>query len=637
MLTKIFRPLPILIPVLMIVCAVALACSNSSDEPSPAPQAPAPAQPAPAPAVQSSQPAPEIIEVEKVVEVEVIKEVEVPGETIVVEKEVVKQIQVPGETVVIVESAQAMRDSSASPAPAAAPTMAPMPAAPAQAAQAAPQSAPQASPPQPQSQSSWGRQQGSQPGATTFRDYERSLPTRTSVDSVSTFSLDTDRTSFQLALNWARAGYDVEPDSVRSEEWVNAFDYHYEQPRRDDSFAIHTDVMPHPLYSDLVLARIGFQAPELRDDGRPLNVTLVLDSSGSMNEGNRVEIARAAADSIRRSLRDEDRVSVVHFRSNVVHDLTVENHKPNSRKVKDSINRLSPSGSTNVQAGLDLAVEIADYMRRKNPSAYNYVILMSDGVANVDATNPFAILESAEDRDSSNPLRLITIGVGIQNYNDVLLEQLAQHGNGWYRYLNDPGQAKALFSRENWLALSIPFADQTRAQVTWNPEAVESWRIVGYENRITADRNFTQARKEFAEIPSGAATTVFYELRPTEYLHTGDTVNLGDVELRWVTPVSNDSNRQHAQIAARYDSPTNDANGALMRFGSIVALAADRYSSLPYPNAPYDVQYDLSILQDELRLLDEHIGGLASYQDFAFVMERIATNIPPQVSSGYSR
>ena len=624
MLTKILRPLPILMPVLMIVCAVALACSSESEEPV------APAQPAaPAPAAQSSQPAPEIIEVEKIVEVEVIKEVEVPGETIVVEKEVVKQIQVPGETVVIVESAQAMRDSSAAPAP----TMAPMPAAPAPAMQ---QSATQAGPPQPQSQSSWGRQ-SSQPGATTFTDYERSLLTRTSDDSVSTFSLDTDRTSFQLALNWARAGYDVDPDSVRSEEWVNAFDYRYEQPRRDDSFAIHTDVMPHPLDSDLILTRIAFQAPELRDDGRPLNVTLVLDSSGSMNEGGRVEIARAAADSIRRSLRDDDRISVVHFRSNVVHDLTVENHKPNSGKVKDSINRISPSGSTNVQAGLDLGVEIADYMRRKNPSAYNYVILMSDGVANVDATNPFAILESAEDRDSGNPLRLITIGVGIQNYNDVLLEQLAQHGNGWYRYLNDPRQAKALFSRENWLALSIPFADQTRAQVTWNPEAVESWRIVGYENRITADRNFTQARKEFAEIPSGAATTVFYELRPTEYLHTGDMVNLGDVELRWITPVSNDSNRQHAQITARYDIPSNDSDGALMRFGAIVALAADRYSSLPYPNAPYDVQYDLSILQDELRSLDEHIGVLASYQDFAFVVDRIATDMPSQVSSGYSR
>ena len=476
-----------------------------------------------------------------------IKEVQVPGETIVVEKEVVKEIQVPGETIVVekvVELEAEKRIAQAQAAPAAAPTTAPAPA-----ASAAPQAAPPASPAQPQAQSSWGRQQSSQPGATTFQDYERSPIVRTSVDSVSTFSLDTDRTSFQLALNWARAGYDVEPDSVRSEEWVNAFDYRYEQPRRDDSFAIHTDVMPHPLYSDLILARIGFQAPELRDDGRPLNVTLVLDSSGSMREGNRVEIARAAADSIRRSLRDEDRISVVHFRSDVIHELTVENHDPDSREIRDSINRLSPDGSTNVQAGLDLAVEIADYMRRQSPSAYNYVILMSDGVANVDATNPFAILESAEDRDSSNPLRLITIGVGIQNYNDVLLEQLAQHGNGWYRYLNDPGQAKALFSRENWLALSIPFADQTRAQVTWNPEMVESWRIVGYENRITADRNFTQARKEFAEIPSGAATTVFFELRPTR---VPATWRLGEPGRRGTA--LGDADQQRFQSSARADS-----------------------------------------------------------------------------------
>ncbi len=619
-----------LLPVLVIIGAVALACSSESEPAAPAAEAvqylPAPAQPS----------APEVIEVERVVEV--IKEVQVPGETIVVEKEVVREVQVPGETVVVEKevirevAVEAVREVQAvqpySPAQAA-----PVAPAPAQAAQAAPQAAPQYSPPQPQSGQ---KRQGSQPGATTFRDYERSPVVRTSVDNVSTFSLDTDRTSFQLALNWARAGYDVEPDSVRSEEWVNAFDYRYEQPRRDDSFAIRSDVMPHPLDSDLLLARIAFQAPELRDDGRPLNVTLVLDSSGSMREGNRVEIARAAADSIRRSLRDEDRISVVHFRSEVIHDLTVENHDPDSRKIRDSINRLSPSGSTNVQAGLDLGVEIADYMRRQNPSAYNYVILMSDGVANVDATNPFAILESAEDRDSSNPLRLITIGVGIQNYNDLLLEQLAQHGNGWYRYLNDPGQAKALFSRESWLALSIPFADQTRAQVTWNPDVVESWRIVGYENRITADRNFTQARKEFAEIPSGAATTVFFELRPTQYLHQGDMVNLGDVELRWVTPVSNDSNRQHAEIAARYDRPSSDTDGALLQFGAVVALTADRYSSLPYPDAPYDVQYDLSVLQDELRTLDGNIGGLASYQDFAFVMDRIAAEMP-RVSSGYSR
>ena len=194
-----------------------------------------------------------------------------------------------------------------------------------------------------------------------------------------------------------------------------------------------------------------------------------------------------------------------------------------------------------------------------------------------------------------------------------------------------------LFSRENWIALATPFADQTRAQITWDPDAVESWRIVGYENRVTADQNFTQARKEFAEIPSGAATTVFYELRPADRPRFGDMVDLGDVELRWVTPISNDSNRQHAQIGGRYDLPSNDTVGALLQFGAVVALAADRYSSLPYPDAPYDVQDDLSVLRDELREVEQQIGSLAAYRDFLFVLDWVTAQMPQRVPSGYSR
>ena len=486
-----------------------------------------------------------------------------------------------------------------------------------------------------QSQSTAGPR-GAQPGATTFADYERTPFVHTAEDRVSTFSLDTDRTSYHLALNWAREGYDVEPDSVRSEEWVNAFNYGYAQPSRDASFAVHTHVMPHPLDDRMALARIAFQAPELRDDGRHLNVTLVLDASGSMREGNRVDIARTAADSIRKSLRKDDRIAVVHFTEDVIDKLTVEHEEPDSRKVRRSIDSLEPGGSTNVQAGLDLGVQLAHEARWERPNSHNYVILMSDGVANVDATNPFAILESAGDYDIGNPIRLITIGVGIQNYNDYLLEQLAQHGNGWYRYLDDTAQARATFSRENWLALSIPFADQTRAQVTWNPEVVESWRIIGYENRVTADENFAQARKEFAEIPSGAATTVFYELEIAEYAARGDVLNLGDVEVRWVTPVSNESNRQHAQILAQYDNAPNSRDGALLELGALVALASDRYSSLPYPGAPYDVHEDLSMLKKDLRGLDRHIGELTAYRDFSFLMEHIARDIPRQ-ASGYSR
>ena len=427
----------------------------------------------------------------------------------------------------------------------------------------------------------------------------------------------------------------MEPDSVRAEEWINAFNYDYAFPLRDDSFAIATDIFRHPLDSGLHLARIAFQAADLSYDDTPLNVTLVLDASGSMREGDRVAIAREAAESIRRSLRGQDRIAVVHFTTRVLDELTVDHRDPDDRAVRRSIDLLAPHGSTNVQAGLDLAVQLADRIRRERPDSYNYIILMSDGVANVDATDPFAILRSADDRDDTNPLRLITIGVGIENFNDYLLEQLAQHGNGWYRYLSTVEQARATFSRENWLALSIPFADQTRAQVTWDPDMVAVWRIVGYENRATSDESFTEARKEFAEIPAGAATTVFFELQLTD-AGRRDTSRLGEVEIRWVTPATGESNRQHATLLSASEASENARDEAFLRFGGIVALAADRYSNLDYSESPVD--RDLAILLEELWSLDRQLGDLNSYKDFSFLLEYLTqTAQKERPSSGYSR
>ncbi len=481
------------------------------------------------------------------------------------------------------------------------------------------------------------------PADTTFQDNRRQPVVATADDAVSTFSLDTDRTSYQLALTWAQQGYDIEPDSVRAEEWINAFNYQYDLPADDWGFAITSDLVAHPLDERKHLARIGFQAAEVADD-RPLNVTLVLDASGSMGDGNRVDIARAAAETIRQSLRPQDRVAVVHFTEGVIHQFTVEHTGPDDTSVERSIAQLAPHGSTNVQAGLNLGVQLANRARLERPNAYNYVILMSDGVANVDATNPFAILESAYDRDAGNPLRLITVGVGINNYNDELLEQLAQHGNGWYRYLDDPDQARRTFTRANWLALSTPFADQTRAQVTWDPDVVKSWRIIGYENRVTSDASFAEDRKEFAELPSGAATTVFYEVELHDGVRDGDDLTLGRVELRWIVPDTGQSRSQQVEVTGQGDLSFGSIEAdPLLRLGGIVALAADRYSSLPRgaDDGAAGVSTDLAILQEEMGALSGPLGGLDAYRDFRFLLERMAnraySEAPPEPRSGYSR
>ena len=477
---------------------------------------------------------------------------------------------------------------------------------------------------------------GETPHTVTFQDYARSRMVHTRQDAISTFSLDTDRTSFQLALNWTRNGYEVDPVSVRAEEWINAFDYGYDTPSHPDRFNIATDVFPHPVHGARHMARIAFQAPDATRSA-PLNITLVLDASGSMRDGDRVEIARAAAESIVGSLGNSDRVSVVHFTTNVLGEYTVDSHRPMSRSVRSSIANLAPHDSTNVQAGLNLGVKLADRMRLDRPEALNYVILMSDGVANVDATNPFAILESAYDADARNPLRLITLGVGIANYNDVLLEQLAQHGNGWYRYLSTVDDGRSFASHGRWQQLASPFADQTRAQVRWDPKYVASWRLIGYENRVTSDESFTQPLKKFAEIPSGTATTAFYELvlTPAGQRDLG-SAELGSVELRWVTPSDQSSNIQHASIGT---TPSHRGNDAL-EFGAIVALASDTYSGLgEYEVSRSDVRNELEMLERRLHSLRGEYARTQAYKDFKYVLAHITSNVPYETTSGsgYSR
>ena len=492
-----------------------------------------------------------------------------------------------------------------------------------------------------------GFQPQATPGATTFKDYQRSPTVITAEDPVSTFSLDADRASYQLALAWARQGHAVNPASVRAEEWINAFDYDYALPTDPNRFAIAIALTDHPLDSGKALARLSFQAPDLPETTDRLNVTLVIDASGSMAQGNRIEIARAAAHALRFSLRGTDHLAIVQFDSEVLNEYTVDYTYPSSLDLENSINRLEPGGSTNVQAGLNKGVQLAAAARADRPDALNYIILLSDGVANVDATSPFAILDQAELSPSGNPLRLITIGVGIANYNDYLLEQLAQHGNGWYRYLDSPQAAEDLFARDRWLALSGPFADNARAQITWDPEKVRSWRIIGYENRIVPDHQFDQNRREFAELPAGAAVTVFYEPELTPAAANGP---LGQIALKWVDPRTGASRAQAASINPAAE-PARDYAGDYrlwldrLEFGAIVALAADRYSALSGPNRrgretepSRQAAADLKKLQQYLAShQDSPMAELKAWQDFDFLLGQLIQVLQTAEAGPYPR
>ena len=269
---------------------------------------------------------------------------------------------------------------------------------------------PQSIAPAPQSQSSSSSapsssaSQGAQtnqsgPANTAPRTAPRNIPRDTAttgpqplvsanLDPISTFSLDTDQASFQRALQETQDGYQIDPADVRAEEWINSLNYDYPRPSRPDEFAVHTEVFHHPDTQGMHLARVGIQAPDAQKR-RPVNVTLVLDTSGSMADGNRLQIAERAAQTILTTCgtATESRGKV----EEPVNYVVPHTSPRNARRERD-LTELWAGGSTNVQAGLDEALWLADGARRDNPEAVNYVILFSDGVANVNATDPFGIV-----------------------------------------------------------------------------------------------------------------------------------------------------------------------------------------------------------------------------------------------------
>lgn len=207
--------------------------------------------------------------------------------------------------------------------------------------------------------------------------------------------------------------------------------------------------------------------------------------------------------------------------------------------------------------------------------------------------------------------------------------------------MSDTEQALATFERDDWPASFVSFADQARAQVTWNDGLVRKWRLIGYEGRIASDGSFDQGlrdpvvirdgsetifleqdRHDFAQIPAGAAATAFFELELHRPLRPG--THLGDVELRWVSPLSGDSSQQHAPILANRVEP-GGTDSAMLEFGAIVALASDRYSGLGDLEAgDRPVGEELAVLREELGHLESKLGDLDVYHDFQAVLGQMA-------------
>ncbi|MDH3498596.1 MAG: von Willebrand factor type A domain-containing protein [Acidimicrobiia bacterium] len=371
------------------------------------------------------------------------------------------------------------------------------------------------------------------PEGVITQDYGTNPFVATTQDSLSTFALDVDTASYTLARNWVQAGEVPLPELIRVEEFVNFFDQDYPSPG-DGTFAVFADGAPTPFTqsSRNHMVRVGIKAREVAETVRPDAVlTFVVDASGSMREGNRMEMVKGALATLVDQLRPTDTVAIVAYDTNawVVLDPTAAE---NRGLILDRIASLRPGGSTNAEAGLTMGYDIA--ASTFESGLINRVILASDGVANVGDTSPEGILYRIQEQ-ASNGINLVTVGVGLGNYNDVLLEQLANDGDGFYAYVDTLAEAERLFV-EGLTGTLLTVAEEAKVQVEFNPQTVSSYRLLGFENRAIADQDFRNDTVDAGEIGAGHEVTALYEVTLARPLSELGSAQLATVNLRWREP-----------------------------------------------------------------------------------------------------
>ena len=348
-------------------------------------------------------------------------------------------------------------------------------------------------------------------------------------DALSTFAMDVDTGSYTVARRFLNDGNLPDRDSVRVEEYVNYFPSGVTPPA-DEAFAVEVDGAPTPfvLNDRYQVARIAIQSRGLPEGARPaLALTFVVDVSGSMAREDRLELVKEALLLLTAQMAPTDTLGIAVYGSaaRVVLEPTAIGE---SESIRDAITSLQPEGATNAEAGLLLGYDLA--RRAFREEGVNRVILASDGVANVGNTGPASILERIRD-EARQGIQLTTVGFGMGNYNDVLMEQLADDGDGMYAYVDSVDEAQRLFVDELNATL-VTVALDAKVQVSWDPATVERYRLIGFENRNVADEDFRDDAVEAGAIGAGHSVTALYELR----LADGAGGALGRVNLRWTDP-----------------------------------------------------------------------------------------------------
>lgn len=419
---------------------------------------------------------------------------------------------------------------------------------------------------------------------------------------LSTFSIDVDTASYSNMRRFIGEGTKPPADAVRIEEFINYFSYDYPQPVGDAPFSVTTETAACPWNPRHRLVHIGLQGRRIQNENLPpANLVFLVDVSGSMQDAAKLPLVQRALKILVEQMTARDRISIVVYAgaSGLALPSTSGERK---RDIINAIDNLEAGGSTNGGAGIELAYRIAS--QNFIQGGTNRVILATDGDFNVGVTSENELVRLIEEKRKGGVF-LSVLGFGTGNLNDATMEKLADKGNGNYAYVDSFEEARKVFGQEIGGTL-VAIAKDVKIQVEFNPSAAAAYRLIGYENRLLADRDFNDDTKDAGEIGAGKTVTALYEVVPL-----GERVDGTDTTpLKYTQNTGSGGQRGGGELMTvqlRYKEPQGEQSKLLS------IAVADR--NLATEAASENFRFAASVAAFGMLLKDSRHKGAANYNN----------------------
>lgn len=401
-----------------------------------------------------------------------------------------------------------------------------------------------------------------------FRNFGVNPTVETEEEAVSTFSASVDTASYTLARSYLNRGALPDPDGVRVEDFVNFFDYRYAPPRDGAPFSVNAEAFPSPNRKGYHVLHLGLKGREVAsEDRKPATLVFCIDVSGSMDIENRLGLVKRALRMLVNELDERDRVGIVVYGTNARVLLEPVNATQKALLL-GAIDQLRAEGSTNTQDGILEAYRMAGRVLRRHQT--NRVILCTDGVANngvTDADGIFAEVKS----EATRGIELTAVGFGMGNFNDVLLERLAQIGHGNYAYVDRLEEARRIFVTQLGGTLQT-IAKDVKIQVEFDPQTVSRYRLLGFESRPLTKEEFHNDRVDAGNIGAGHAVTALYEVK----LRRASPSRLGTLRIRYKDPEGTTSHLLEKTLQRQVLRPSIDAASSPAKLSFLAASFAEK-------------------------------------------------------------